>query len=564
VRNKIFYKLVSGATLCMALLAHSPASSAPLVLPNKTVMVTASGTQTDEVLRDLFQQAGLKVKVSSLVSAPMNGKWTVPANVLWRMLSETHNLVAFYDTEMVRIYAASELKSVIIPTPVPADVVREAERRGLLDAHNTVRAGKSNIAVVGVPEFIRRIEDIAAGKASKHYPTAPQNSLPIWPRESFLFDKTDILSPFGEKTKPRFSIQSHASEKSPYEVRIFYLYHRSASDEENFLGGERHFYPGMATVLKSVMDQQVGAQDSSLSGPRIAADALNNSILVRDRPEAMALYESIISSADIEQPQVEIEATIVELNISKLKQLGVDTNPKTNWIKKLFGVFEQAGSEGANPKYGSSGLKGNSSDVNLRLAALVQNSAARIVSKPRVTTRNNRFGIFSDETTISSPAADKTIKLVYKDRPRLVFKFKPTVKYELNKLSTDLDIFIQDGTTLRIDDSGSVQRKTATVSSKSELSEGEALIIGGLTLSSEYEDRSKTAGLSDIPGFEKLLKKKRTGGQRFERLFIITPRIYAAATSPAGRATSNKEASAAKAIPLKALERNAPIPGGRR
>jgi type III secretion protein C len=370
----------------------------------------------------------------------------------------------------------------------------------------------------------------------------------------------DNLDPFGAKSPVRYNVQGRASERSPYEIRVFYLKYRQAADESFEFDGERIFYPGLETVLKAALLKN----DKLTSEARIQADKVNNALIIRDRPENMSVYGSFITANDIEQPQVEIEATIVELNISKLKQLGVDTNPKTNWIKKLFGVFEQAGSEGANPKYGSSGLKGNSSDVNLRLAALVQNSAARIVSKPRVTTRNNRFGIFSDETTISSPAADKTIKLVYKDRPRLVFKFKPTVKYELNKLSTDLDIFIQDGTTLRIDDSGSVQRKTATVSSKSELSQGEALIIGGLTLSSEYEDRSKTAGLSDIPGFEKLLKKKRTGGQRFERLFIITPRIYAAATSPAGRATSNKEASAAKAIPLKAFERNAPIPGGKR
>jgi type III secretion protein C len=617
--RKALQRLALGTILGAALLLHSPATAGAPPISGKVVTISAVGAKADDVLRDLFAQAGLKVKVSSLVNAPMNGKWTVPANKLWQMMAATHNLVGYYEGGVVRIYSASELLSRTIPTASPSDVVREANRLGLTDANNRVSAGSSNVSVTGVPEFVRRIEDIA-GRA------APQVAVrssppPALPRPT-VTNTSDVISPaakgppigaasvprppqpftpvnmdpFGTKSPARFDVQMRSSARSPYEIRIFYLTHRKAADEDVVIYGERVFNPGVATLLRDAMGdgrrsglapqegprirdrRRIGDDDSydqpqqvqqaqapiDMNGPRIDADPLNNAVIVRDRPEAMATYEAMISGIDFEQPQVEVEATIIELNITRLKQFGIDIDVKTNGLQSLFGGASSGVSVGASAGQASIGIKGKSFEFAARLDALVRNGSLRVVSKPRVTTINNRTGVFADQETISTPVQGERVAEVDEQTAGLLFKIKPAIKYDVNNLRTELDIVIQDGSILGAGQNGSVRRRAADIRTQSIVAQGEALIIGGLTVSSEYEDRSKTAGLGDVPLVGEAFKKKRSGGQRLERLFMITPRIYAAATSPAARAASNNQGPATSVIPLEVLQGQGRKSGGKR
>src|SRR5699024_3402181 len=57
---------------------------------------------------------------------------------------------------------------------------------------------------------------------------------------------------------------------------------------------------------------------------RIVADSFRNAVIVRDSPERLPMYDQLIKQLDVPQEMVEIEATIIDVNKSKLRELGVD------------------------------------------------------------------------------------------------------------------------------------------------------------------------------------------------------------------------------------------------
>jgi type III secretion protein C len=612
--RKALHRLALGTILGAALLLHSPATAGAPPVPAKVVTISANGSKADDVLRDLFGQVGLKVKVSSLVNAPMNGKWTVPANQLWRMMATTHNLVSYYEGGVTRIYTASELKSAIVPTASPSDVVREANRLGLTDANNRVSAGSSNVSVTGVPEFVRRIEDIA-GRA-----TAPQvavrSSPPPLPRASTT-DTSGVISPsikgpavgtkpsvaaappppftpvaqnpFGSPQKLRYEVQTRPNSRSPYEVRVYYLNYRDPDDELININGQTITYPGVASILRGVMgdgrrptarmtsrpsrerprmgsgdydrdydddgqnNDQPQAQDrfvGDVNGPRIEADAVNRSVIIRDRPEAMSQYEAIIIANDIEQPQITVEATIIELNITRLKQLGFSIDVRTGGLNSLLSTTNTAIGGSANAGGVSFGVKGKSIDISARLDALINNGSLKVVSKPQIIARNNKYSEYSDGQSISTPVRGERVTDVDEKKAGLFFRVKPNVIRGSDPLSTQLDISIEDGSIISATEDGQIIRSNASVVAQATVNQGESIIIGGMVRSSEYSSRSKSA----LPVVGEILQNKRSGGQRTERLYMITPRIYAAATSPMARAAAAAPTQDPNVIPLEVLQ----------
>jgi type III secretion protein C len=91
-------------------------------------------------------------------------------------------------------------------------------------------------------------------------------------------------------------------------------------------------------------------------------------------------------------------------------------------------------------------------------------------------------------------------------------------------------------------------------------------LIGGITIDSEFDFKSKTPGLGDIPIAGNLFKKRQKGGRQLERLILITPRIISQGTSATSAAAPGQ---AITPIPLEQLEnlsrRKAKLPksGGR-
>jgi type III secretion protein C len=606
------------ASLCCGALAFSPVSSAQnlgnIPFPEKTISITARGTPVGDFLKDLFGQAGLRVKVSGHPSLndKVNGPFPGKPAVIWRQISNAYNLVAYYDGSAVRIYAAAELTNESIPTTTPAELVREVTRLGMVDRNNTVKAGKNAVSVSGVPFFIDRVKRLSStvNAATPVVSTTPIIAGPATP------PSTDIISPSlpgggGSAAVPASAglssyerstlLTAPVGARQPYEIRIFNLKYISAEDKliKTIRGDVR--VEGLETLLRNTMgfkdpdrdvvfngndgrsgngvnntpnDPDVSSRykrDGGYSGPVIIRErepktldgpSINSrgkkQLVIKDRPEQMRTYAQIIDALDVEKPQIEVQVTIIEYNTDYNKSLGVSAGISIGGFNAVIGGpgSEPAGGLG-QPNIGGSYTTANQDFVNLQINALERQGWLRVTSKPMSVTSDDEPLFFSNGVELPYSVAANEDAQLFSKFARLGMEVHPRIIDDGGDLRVSMDIFLVDGSIAGENSSGEIIGSTE-MNTSATVRQGESMIIGGLTVDTKFDNKSKVPGLSAIPAIGELFKKRRKGSSRIEKVYIITPRIMgngglpkATMVQPKPQAAPTRGAAPAKKKPAK-------------
>src|SRR5262249_27962645 len=120
-----------------------------------------------------------------------------------------------------------------------------------------------------------------------------------------------------------------------------------------------------------------------------------NAVIVRDAPERLPRYEQLIAALDVEPQSLEIEATIIDVNTDRARELGVD------WRWNNAG--NSASFSGGVPTVGPGGVAsvvlGSVGQFIARIRALQNEGAARVVSSPQVVTLSNVEALFDNSST---------------------------------------------------------------------------------------------------------------------------------------------------------------------
>ena len=589
--------------LFAALLFVLPAVAGAAVppFPAKTVTITARNQSVSNVINDLFGQAGLRVKVSSAVNGKMNGTFTATPAEIWAQLSRAYNLVGYYDGAVVRVYAASEIQTRSFASTAPQTVVRNVQQMRLTDSANIVMASGNAVTATGIPEFLARVGQLAGSTTAPIVAATTATTTPVIRASTPA--SAGVISPMlaGPATLAtvRSSVIARASTRNPYEVRIFYLRYARADDTIQKSFDRTIVIPGVASILRGVMgdgrtsetvstsgnfdvarqslprllgrgltavppdasqrdyDDPIGGTDSptiqvtahrDVNGPRVEVDATNNAVIIRDRPESMTVYEDIVRALDVEPRQIEVEATILELDTTRLKELGIDFNIADHGLNALFGGQQTNPTSGFSPgNIGASLLTGALNGFNLRITALEKSGALRVISRPRMSTLNNIPVVFNNQVTYyARVAGDRQVDL-FPITAGLVMRVNPSVLYDGGELRTRMAIDIVDGSPSGLVVDGIPAVKQSSINTNAVVKQGESLLIGGMTMDTEYDYRSKIPVAGDVPVVGQLFRKRSKGGQHFERLFLITARIL----SQSRRATA---ANTQGVIPLEQLQ----------
>jgi type III secretion protein C len=595
--------------------APAAAMAAAPPFPAKTVTITARNQSVSNVVNDLFGQAGLRVKVSSAVNAKMNGTFTATPAEIWSQLSRAFNLVAYYDGAVVRVYAASEIQTRSFATASPAAVMNDAKRMQIVDASNIITASTGSVSATGVPTFLERVEKLAGSMRTAAQSPAP----PITPTTSPVVRNTtpasaSVISPAlsgpAALQTVRSQVMARASARFPYEVRIFYLRYARADDQVQKNSDRTDVIPGVGSILRGMMGDGRPSETVSTSGnfeiarqslprllgrgldavppsaaqqdyddaptagggaaqvratilrdvngPRVEVDSTNNAVLVRDRPESMSVYEDIIRALDVEPRGIEVEATILELDITRLKELGINFSLQNGDLNALFGGQQtnptQSFSQG---NIGANILTGALAGFAVRITALEKSGALRVVSRPRMSTLNNIPVVFNNQVTYyARVAGDRQVDL-FPITAGLIMRVNPSVLYDGGELRTRLAIDIVDGSPSGLIVDGIPAVKQSSINTNAVVKQGESLMIGGMTIDTEYDYKSKVPVLGDIPVIGQLARKRSKGGSHFERLFLITARIL----SQGKNVTPASAQQQPRVIPLEQLQG---MGGGRR
>ncbi|MCC9620348.1 type III secretion system outer membrane ring subunit SctC [Thalassospira sp. MA62] len=266
---------------------------------------------------------------------------------------------------------------------------------------------------------------------------------------------------------------------------------------------------------------------------RIQSDPRLNAVIIRDTQERIDQYKSLLETIDIPVALIEIEAAVVDVNVSKLEELGVDWRAQDGNVSGGFGNIETA-APGENELSVAVGPDANLNTILTsagsyfltKIRALESKGDARISSRPSVLTVDNLEAVLDLSRTIYVRVSGERVANLFPVTAGIMLRVTPRLVSQSNQHSVQLDVDIEDGTIddqTTVDEIPSVQR--STISTQAVVGRDQSLLIGGYVYETEVDNESKVPFLGDIPGLGVLFRSTEKSNERRERFFMITPKI---------------------------------------
>ncbi len=273
-------------------------------------------------------------------------------------------------------------------------------------------------------------------------------------------------------------------------------------------------------------------------------DPRTNTLIIRDLPDYLEAAATLIAVLDRPEPQVEIEARIVQTNTDSARALGVQWGGAGRVSPELGNTtglsFPNTGSisgratdsggavnlpvPAANNAVGMSlGSITGALNLDVALTALERSGNGRILSRPKVTTQNNKQAEMTQGVQIPiQTVANNTVTVTFKDAalkllvtPRITAANTVIMDVELENATPDF--------TRQVNNIPPIDTQRAKTSVQ--VTDGATTVIGGIYVSREQATQDRTPGLHKIPLLGWLFKRDMSTDESRELLIFITPRI---------------------------------------
>ena len=268
--------------------------------------------------------------------------------------------------------------------------------------------------------------------------------------------------------------------------------------------------------------------------PSIQADSRLNAIIVQDIPERLPLYRKLIDQLDVPTALIEIEAMIIDVNSSKLDQLGIAWGSRRGGNTLGYGdltssgagteltVAHTSGSATVDP---TSLVVSTGNYLVSRIRALESLGDATIQSRPSILTVDNIGALLDLSETFYIRTTGERVATVTPITVGTTLRVTPHYVEREGGPVVQLDVDIEDGQIQdRLVDNLPTIRKSV-VSTQAIVGENQTLLIGG------YKSQQRTAANDRVPGLGRLpiiglfFSNKVDNSQVRERLFMIKPRL---------------------------------------
>jgi len=311
---------------------------------------------------------------------------------------------------------------------------------------------------------------------------------------------------------------------------------RKLSDEQALAGELRVMTRALSYARAEDLKALITATALSQRGT-IQTDVRTNTIIVNDLPDRLERVLSLLATLDVPQPQVEIEARIVQTNRTFANTLGVKwgiggkmTSAAGNTLPLAFpnngalnGGVDLAAAVPTSTASLALGSINGALNLDLALSALEKSGQGRILSTPRVSTQNNVEAEITQGIQVPiQTIANNTVTVSFRDAA-LTLRVTPqitaagTVIMRIQVANESPDFSRQVNGIPPID----TQRAVTQVL----VSDGETTVIGGIYVSREQASQERTPALYRLPLFGWLFKKNITEDESRELLIFITPKI---------------------------------------
>lgn len=288
----------------------------------------------------------------------------------------------------------------------------------------------------------------------------------------------------------------------------------------------------------------------------IEVDGRSNSLIITDVKENIDRVMDLIAILDQPEPQVEIETRIVVATRNFSRDLG------TQLTASLFGRRGQGGTLGtdlsaSNPINSvlslTTGIFGTA-QIDLAITAGERKGQAKVIASPRVTVLNNQEATIQSGTKIPIQTIQPTqgggtpvVTTEYVDVP-----LKLTITPQITDVGTVvLQVLAENASTAITAPGIPPAINNQKMDTQVTVPDGGTTVVGGVLFDDERESQDRTPGLSKIPIFGNLFRRKGVQRDTNEILFFITPRIqkpdFGTATGTSGVRT---EGTFVQPVPL--------------
>jgi type IV pilus assembly protein PilQ len=290
---------------------------------------------------------------------------------------------------------------------------------------------------------------------------------------------------------------------------------------------------------------------------QIQTDGRTNTIIINDLPERLTQATELMATLDQPQPQVEIEARIVQTTRDFARTLGVqwglgarasqalgntlpfafpnqgsvtgrvgglqgpvDPDPGTDSANTVVNLAAPAANTGIGLALGA---VNGAVNLDVALSALERSGQGRLLSTPRVSTQNNIEAEITQGIQIPiQTVANNTVTVTFKDAA-LTLKVTPQItaantvimRIQVENASPDFSRSVNNIPPI------DTQRAITQVL----VSNGETTVIGGIYISREQATQDRTPGLHRLPLLGWLFRRDGITDESRELLIFITPRI---------------------------------------
>jgi type IV pilus secretin PilQ/predicted competence protein len=289
----------------------------------------------------------------------------------------------------------------------------------------------------------------------------------------------------------------------------------------------------------------------------VQIDERTNTLIITDLAARLDTAASLLANIDRAEPQVEVEARIVQttrdfaravgiqwgLNGRVAPDLGNTTNlafpnsgtlggrlgtqgpidPRSSPTEQTASAINLGVSDASSAIGLALGAVNGALSLDVALSALERSGKGRVLSTPRLTTQNNIEAEVAQGIQIPiQTVANNTVTVSFKDAV-LVLKVTPQITAANTVI---MKITIENATPdFSRQVNGIPPIDTQRANTQVQINDGATTVIGGIFISQEQTSSDKTPMLHRVPLLGWLFKRERNEDSSRELLIFITPRI---------------------------------------
>jgi type III secretion protein C len=577
--------------VCLALaLTNTYAFAMKVPFRTQSVHIAVDGKDLKDVLRDFAASQGIAASVANDVSGAVSGRFDMTPQRFLDTLAATFGFVWFYDGSVLSISSANDMTRQMIHL----DFAGTRELRSTLSQMGldtprfpVVYDPSSGAALVtGPKQYVALVADLAS-RLDQNANRRVGTEVRVYPLHHGWADDHNVVIDGKTVTVPGVARvisemyhpgrdASGANNDGPNAMQPGMERQTPMNDASGnmnggspYVGGDNStLYPplppfmnnGVATpsaaqgrgnVPRVAMSNDSGGGTGAIPAganmlPVIRADPRTNSVLIRDLPQRIGQYQSLIDQLDVRRQLIEIEAHIIEIDDSALKQLGVDWRAHNSHIDVQTGT----GTTGANsyngqinPTFSSTDSSGNTiittpaglsmtavlGDAGryllARVNALEDNNLARVDASPKVATLDNVEAVMDNKKKFYVRVQGYTSGDLYAISTGTSLRVLPMVVDENGQTQIKLQVHVEDGQTTDQQVDNIPVITTSTINTEAVVAQGESLLIAGYRVDSSSNGQSGVPVLSKIPVLGGLFRYRENQHSHMERLVLLSPRV---------------------------------------